>query len=35
MDFAPAKVFALSDIREAHAYLDSLESFGKVVVLND
>lgn len=31
----PAKVFTLAEIREAQAYLDSTESFGKVVVLND
>lgn len=30
-----AKVFTLAEIREAQAYLDSTESFGKVVVLND
>ena len=31
----PAIVFKLAEIREAHAYLDSADSFGKVVVVND
>lgn len=31
----PAIVFKLAEIREAHAYLDGADSFGKVVVVND
>lgn len=31
----PERVFALEDIKQAHDYLDSQNSFGKVVVIND
>lgn len=30
----PEKVFSIDDIQAAHAYLESKESFGKVIVLN-
>lgn len=33
IDVKPEKVFSLDEIREAHAYLDSAQSFGKVVVV--
>lgn len=35
IDAAPEKIFSLADIRQAQAYLDSAESFGKVVVVNE
>ncbi|WP_296919751.1 zinc-binding dehydrogenase [Megasphaera sp.] len=35
IDAGPEKIFSLRDIREAQAYLDSANSFGKVVVVND
>ncbi|MFC6207342.1 zinc-binding dehydrogenase [Levilactobacillus tongjiangensis] len=34
VDVRPAKVFALQDMRAAHEYLASHQSFGKVVVLS-
>lgn len=33
IDASPEKVFRLNEIRQAHEYLDSTESFGKVVVM--
>ena len=30
----PEKIFALNEVSDAHRYLDSQESFGKVIVLN-
>ena len=33
IDVRPEKIFTLEQIREAHAYLDSRQSFGKVVVV--
>lgn len=30
----PEKVFSLDEIQDAHRYLDSSHSFGKVVVVN-
>lgn len=35
VDVAPAKIFRLEQIQEAHAYLESAQSFGKVIVLNE
>lgn len=35
IDVSPVKVFTLDNIVEAHSYLESHHSFGKVVVLND
>ncbi|MBQ9062744.1 MAG: zinc-binding dehydrogenase [Eubacterium sp.] len=35
VDVRPEKVFSLSEMQQAHAYLESSESFGKVVVLSD
>lgn len=32
---APEKIFHLSEIRAAQAYLEDAKSFGKVVVIND
>lgn len=31
----PQKIFALEDLVQAHDYLDSHDSFGKVVIIND
>lgn len=31
----PEKIFKLNEIQKAHDYLESKESFGKVIVLND
>ncbi|WP_222717499.1 zinc-binding dehydrogenase [Listeria portnoyi] len=30
----PEKIFSLEDTAEAHAYLESSHSFGKVIILN-
>lgn len=35
IDVSPEKVFRLDDIQEAHTYLESKQSFGKVIVLNE
>lgn len=35
VDVKPEKVFRLSEMREAHEYLGSSRSFGKVVVMSD
>ncbi len=35
VDAAPEKIFSLKDVPEAHEYLESSRSFGKVVVLID
>lgn len=35
VDVRPEKVFSLSEMQQAHAYLESSGSFGKVVVLSD
>ena len=35
VDVKPERVFRLDQIREAHEYLASAQSFGKVIVLND
>ena len=35
VDAKPEKVFSLPEVPNAHAYLESAGSFGKVVVLND
>ena len=35
VDIKAEKVFALNEVPKAHAYLESADSFGKVVVLND
>lgn len=31
----PQKIFSLEDLAQAHDYLDSQDSFGKVVIIND
>lgn len=31
----PQKIFSLEDLAQAHDYLDSHDSFGKVVIIND
>ena len=35
VDIKAEKVFALNEVPKAHEYLESADSFGKVVVLND
>ncbi len=35
MKIKPEKIFKLEEIQKAHEYLESRESFGKVVVVND
>ena len=34
VDATPEKVFSLEEVPQAHAYLESEQSFGKVVILN-
>ena len=34
VDVKPEKVFSLEDVPQAHAYLESSQSFGKIVVVN-
>lgn len=35
ISISPERIFKLDEIREAHAYLESSQSFGKVVVINE
>lgn len=35
IDVSPEKIFSLEEVPAAHAYLESSQSFGKVVVVND
>ena len=30
----PTKIFSLAEVPQAHAFLESKQSFGKVIVLN-
>ena len=34
IDVRPEKVFSIEQIQDAHAYLESSQSFGKVIVIN-
>ena len=34
VDVTPEQVFTLSEVPDAHRYLDSSDSYGKVVVVN-
>ena len=31
----PEKIFSLKEVSEAHRYLESEKSFGKIIILND
>ena len=35
VDVRPERIFRLNEVRDAHEYLQSAHSFGKVIVLND
>ena len=35
IDVQPEKIFAIDQIQEAHAYLESSQSFGKVIIKNE
>ena len=35
VDVRPEKVFSIEQIQDAHAYLESSQSFGKVIVKNE